>query len=205
MIGVIDYGVGNVQAFLNVYSRLGIPSCRVTNTKTLNEATHLVLPGVGHFDHAMTKLDESGMREYLSELVLEHNVPILGVCVGMQMISNGSEEGALPGLGWVPGYVRRFNFSAQNEDLPLPHMGWNSLKIPQKSVLFDGLESNDIRFYFLHSYYFEPEEGTEVHATAKYGIDFASVVAKGNIFGMQCHPEKSHESGERFLRNFGEL
>lgn len=205
MIGVIDYGVGNVQAFLNVYSRFGIPSCRVTNKNTLSQASHLVLPGVGHFDHAMTMLNKSGMKENLSELVLEHNIPILGVCVGMQMLSNGSEEGVLPGLGWVPGYVRQFNFLEQNNGLPLPHMGWNSLKINQESPLFDGFEVDDIRFYFLHSFYFETDEATEIHATAKYGIEFASVVSKENIFGMQCHPEKSHESGERFLKNFGEL
>jgi len=197
MIGVIDYGVGNVQAFLNLYSRLGMPTCRVANKRDLDQSTHLVLPGVGHFDHAMTMLNKSGMKDHLSELVLENKVPILGVCVGMQMISGGSEEGTLPGLDWVPGHVRKFSFSEENTGLSLPHMGWNSLRIDNGSPLFKDFEADDIRFYFLHSYYFEPDDATEIHATAKYGMEFAAVVARGNVFGMQCHPEKamSHVSG----------
>jgi len=205
MIGIIDYGVGNVQAFLNVYSRFGMPACRVNSVETLRSASRFILPGVGHFDHAMTMLNESGMKDCLSELVLEHDVSILGICVGMQMIADGSEEGTLPGLGWVPGYVRRFQFSARERPFVLPHMGWNSISVQQSSPLLDHLGAEEARLYFLHSYYFDPDDGAEVYASANYGIEFAAVVGRGNIFGVQCHPEKSHGAGEQILKNFGEL
>lgn len=204
MIHIVDYGLGNIQAFLTVYKRLGICSVRAHTVEDLRKATKLILPGVGAFDHAMRLLDQSGMRSTLEELVQIHKVPVLGICVGMQILSSGSEEGRLNGLGWVPGRVRSFRSDARSANLPLPHMGWNDVVPKDGSRLFKGLET-DARFYFLHSYFFECEETENTTATACYGLDFSCAVAMGNIFGVQFHPEKSHHFGAQLLKNFSEL
>lgn len=203
MIRIIDYGVGNIQAFLNVFKRLGIEAGRAKTPFELDDAMRLILPGVGAFDRAMQLLNESGMRERAEELVLEKRVPVLGVCVGMQMLAAGSDEGQLPGLNWIPGRVRAFASHPQSQRLPMPHMGWNDLLIKPESPLFKGFEP-DPRFYFLHSYYFECGSPEYVAATTEYGHPFASVVSKGNIHGTQCHPEKSHRFGALLLKNFAE-
>ena len=203
MIGIIDYGLGNVLAFSNVYKRLHVPATVVRTAAELAEASRLVLPGVGAFDHAMELLQESGMRETLDELVLSRKVPVLGVCVGMQILAPRSEEGRLPGLGWIAGEVRKFDV-ARLPQLRLPHMGWNDVRPVGSSRLFAGLE-NDARFYFLHSYYFECERGGDVLANADYGETFTCAVHSNNIFGVQFHPEKSHHYGTRLLQNFAEM
>ena len=204
MIGVIDYGVGNVQAFLNLYKRIGFDAKRVSEKEDLLNITHIILPGVGHFDHAMQKLNDSGLRSELEDLVLVKKIPIIGVCVGMQMLSDGSEEGNLPGLGWIPGYVRSMRNNSNFKDLRLPHMGWNKLSIDLKSSLFlNGFEKNP-QFYFLHSYFFVAENRDDVVARVNFGIEFDAVVSSQNIHGIQCHPEKSHHWGENLLKNFKE-
>jgi glutamine amidotransferase len=201
MICIIDYGVGNVQAFLNLFNRLGIKSKRAQTKQDLENATHLILPGVGHFDHAIQKFNNSSIKKSLQDLVLESRIPILGVCVGMQMLANGSDEGSLPGLGWIPGWVRSFP-KTERLKLSLPHMGWNILQSKINNPLFANLDFQFLQFYFLHSYYFDTKEKENILATTHYGFDFATVVANKNIYGVQFHPEKSHKWGEQLLKNF---
>lgn len=205
MICIVDYGVGNVQAFLNLLKRLGVAAHRANKPEALSDAKRLILPGVGHFDHAMQKLNDSGMRPKLEELVLGGEVPVMGICVGMQMLSKGSDEGALPGLNWVPGRVRALASQSKCSDLPMPHMGWNELRPHAQSKLFSRGFVEPPQFYFLHSYFFDAEDRQDVAATANYGLDFDAVVSRGHIHGVQCHPEKSHHWGEQLLKNFVEL
>jgi imidazole glycerol-phosphate synthase subunit HisH len=204
MIAIIDYGLGNIKAFANVYKRLNIPSVIATRTTDLQDANKLLLPGVGSFDQAMGLLEKSGMKQMLDELVLEKNVPILGICVGMQILADSSEEGTRPGLGWIRGEVRKFDFSSNGNLLSIPHMGWNDVKLYKKTDLFNDLD-NDSRFYFLHSYYFCCTNAQDVVAVTDYGYEFASVVNSGNVYGVQFHPEKSHHWGTRLLENFANL
>lgn len=205
MICIVDYGVGNIQAFLNLFKRLGVEACRADTPNALLDADRLVLPGVGHFDHAMQKLNDSGMRPKLEELVLGGQVPVVGICVGMQMLANGSDEGNLPGLSWVPGRVHAFANRPESATLPMPHMGWNELQPRANSRLFSKGFDNSPQFYFLHSFFFDAEDKNDVAATASYGLDFDAVVSRGHIHGVQCHPEKSHHWGEQLLKNFVEL
>lgn len=204
MICVVDYGVGNIQAFLNLFNRLGLDAHRASKPDDLSGAARLVLPGVGHFDHAMRKLNDSGLRSILDEKVLVQKIPVMGICVGMQMLSYGSDEGILPGLGWLPGRVKAFAKQTQSVNLPLPHMGWNYLKLKPDGDLFRNGFENGAEFYFLHSYFFDAEDKQDVAATAFYGFEFDAVVSRGHVHGVQCHPEKSHHWGEQLLKNFVE-
>jgi glutamine amidotransferase len=204
LINVIDYGLGNIEAFLNLYKRLGYPVIRTKTADNLKGASKIILPGVGAFDYAIKLLNKSGMRPMLEKLVLEKKVPILGVCVGMQILANSSDEGLLAGLGWVPARVRSFSKNEEAQSLPIPHMGWNQCCPKSGRSLFSGFEA-DPRFYFLHSYYFECENGEDVAATTNYGVNFCSAVSRNNIHGVQFHPEKSHGFGEELLKNFAEL
>lgn len=204
MITIIDYGLGNILAFSNVYKRLDFPVRAARSAADLEGATKLILPGVGAFDHAMELLNASGMRDELHRLVMDRGVPVLGVCVGMQMLATSSEEGILPGLGWVAGRVRRFDPQMTAPPARLPHMGWNDVKPRPGNRLFSKLE-RDARFYFLHSYYFDCASGEDVLASSEYGIAFACAVAAKNIHGVQFHPEKSHHYGAQLLQNFAEL
>ena len=204
MIRIVDYGVGNIQAFVTMFKRLGLPAERAHTPADLADATRLILPGVGAFDHAMQLLNQSGMRAPLEVMVLGQQVPVLGVCVGMQMLASGSDEGVLPGLNWIPGRVRAFANTPEAAQLPMPHMGWNDLQVKPGAKLFTGFEPQP-RFYFLHSYYFACDDPAHVAATATYGLQFDCVVSKGHIHGMQCHPEKSHHFGAQLLKNFAQL
>lgn len=204
MITIVDYGLGNIRAFLNVYRRLNIEANTARSREELTGASKLILPGVGSFDHAMDQLKASGMRQTLDDLVLGQRVPVLGVCVGMQMLARSSEEGTSPGLGWIEGSVRGLGKLASTGALPVPHMGWNDVRPVSSSRLFDGLHS-DARFYFLHSYYFHCDRADETIAVSSYGLEFACAVNAANVFGVQFHPEKSHRCGTRLLQNFAEL
>ncbi len=199
MITIVDYGLGNIRAFANVYKRLNIDVAYASTQSDLNKATKIILPGVGAFDHAMNKLNSSGLRETLDDMVLSRSVPVIGICVGMQMMAQSSEEGLCPGLGWIKGKVKRFD-----NNYPLPHMGWNNILPVKESMLIDNL-SDFKRFYFLHSYFFECEDLNDVIATANYGLDYACIINHGNIYGIQCHPEKSHHNGVALLKNFAEI
>jgi glutamine amidotransferase len=204
MIRIVDYGVGNIQAFMTMFKRLGIDASRARTTDELEGATRLVLPGVGAFDQAMTLLNRSGMRPRLDEMVLARKVPVIGICVGMQMLAAGSDEGVLPGLNWIPGQVRALASHPQSRDLPMPHMGWNDVHVKPGQKLFADFEPQP-RFYFLHSYYFDAADKNDVCATAEYGHHFDCVVSRGHIHGVQCHPEKSHHFGAQLLKNFAVL
>jgi imidazole glycerol-phosphate synthase subunit HisH len=203
MIGIIDYGVGNIKAFSNIYKNYDMLHKIVRNIKDLNGVTKLILPGVGSFDHAMQSLQNSGMKEKLDELVLDEKIPVIGICVGMQMLAKSSDEGKVAGLGWIDGVVKKFDKS-KIVNGPLPHMGWNNLNIKNSNKIVENLE-RDPKFYFLHSYYFECKDKNDVLATATYGEEFECVVNHENIYGIQCHPEKSHHNGMKLLKNFGEL
>jgi glutamine amidotransferase len=201
MITLINYGLGNIQAFVNIYKRLNIPVKVASNANDLDEVEKIILPGVGAFDWAMSRLNNSGMRARLDELVLERGCPVLGICVGMQMMANRSDEGSLSGLGWLDADVKRFEESRFIGKTHLPHMGWNDVIPETDTKLFQGL-SEDWRFYFLHSFYFLPQNSKEIMATTLYGYPFASAVSRENIFGVQFHPEKSHHWGIQLLKNF---
>jgi len=204
MIGIIDYGLGNVRAFANVYKILNIPTVIVTKPSEFKNVSKAILPGVGAFDYAMKKLEDSGLKPVLDEIVLAHHVPVLGICVGMQMLARSSEEGALPGLGWIDGEVIRFNPSSLSHSMRVPHMGWNNIKPVKLNSLLKGLDF-DVRFYFLHSYYFQSHRCEDVIAVTDYCGEFACAVNSGNVYGVQFHPEKSHQWGIRLLENFAKL
>lgn len=203
MITLIDYGLGNIGAFVNMYKRMNIPTRVAADAAALDGATHLILPGVGSFDHAMELLNASGMREPLDAIVGRGEVPILGICVGMQILGERSEEGSAAGLGWIRGRVRSFRSNAASADLPMPHMGWNDVRPVACPALFRGLEEG-ARFYFLHSYYFECDDDYAA-AYADYGSEFICAVHRDHVFGVQFHPEKSHHWGAALLKNFAEI
>jgi imidazole glycerol-phosphate synthase subunit HisH len=204
MITLVNYGLGNIQAFANIYKRLNIPVCIANTTDELARAEKIILPGVGAFDWAMTMLNASGMRSCLDDMVIVKKRPVLGVCVGMQMMAKRSEEGELHGLGWIDAEVKKFDETGFTQKTHLPHMGWNDALPKRTDSLFRGLEAG-ARFYFLHSYYFAPASVEIVLAETDYCGQFASAVRSGVIFGTQFHPEKSHQCGIQLLKNFVEL
>jgi glutamine amidotransferase len=204
LITIVDYGVGNVQALANIYKRLEIPCVLARNAADLAGASHVILPGVGAFDWAMARLQASGMREALDDLVQVQRKPVLGICVGMQMMAGGSDEGRLPGLGWFDARVHRFDEARFTSRTHLPHMGWNDVEPVRTDGLLRDL-GRDARFYFLHSYYFAPNDPADVLATTVYGDRFACAVQRENIHGAQFHPEKSHGWGIQLLKNFAGL
>ena len=204
MITIVDYGLGNVLAFANLYKRLNIAVTIAKTRSDLAGASKLILPGVGDFDHAMQLLQNSGMRETLDEMVVEHEMPVMGICVGMQILAHSSTEGELPGLSWINGHVLKFKPTGNPRQMRLPHMGWNDVTPRGNSKLFTGLEENP-RFYFLHSYYFDCTSDDDVVAESEYGQTFTCAVQSGNVIGVQFHPEKSHHYGSKLLKNFAEL
>jgi len=201
MIKIVDYGLGNILAFRNMYKRLNIEVGIARSAGDLDGATGLILPGVGAFDHAMELLVASGMRKRLDALVLDDKVPVIGICVGMQILATGSDEGSAAGLGWIDGRVK--SLDALQPGMMLPHMGWNDIRATSPVPLLDGLET-DARFYFLHSFYFHCNDPADVAAVSNYGTDFSCAVHHDNIYGVQFHPEKSHHFGTQLLKNFAE-
>ena len=204
MITLIDYGVGNIFAFQNVYKRLDIPTKIAKIPADLKNAEKLILPGVGAFDYAMEQLNASGMRKILDELVIEKKIPIIGICVGMQMMGNRSDEGKLEGLKWIDSEILKFDESLIQQRTKLPHMGWNDVVPVKNHPLFFGLEKAAI-FYFLHSFYLKCNNPIDSIAVSDYGLSFSSAINKDNIYGIQFHPEKSHQYGEKLLHNFAKL
>ena len=200
MIGVIDFGLGNVNAFLNCYKDLNMSAIAVSDPKALDRFSHLILPGVGAFDEAMNMLKKTGFGPAILKAI-DNKSYLLGVCVGMQVLGDCSDEGVLPGLGLIPGKVFRF----PDEDFVTPHMGWNQVTYDQKHPVFNGFCEGSPEFYFLHSFYFSPTDDYSTVAVTDYIKSFSSAVNKERVFGFQFHPEKSHENGRLLLRNFGNL
>lgn len=205
VIGIINYGLGNVGSIHNMLRRLGIPSKVLTSPKECEDVHKLILPGVGAFDYGMQLLTEKNWIDVLNEKVIEDKYPILGICLGMQLMTKSSEEGSAKGLGWINAVTKRFNFEGvNNNELKIPHMGWNIIKPRRVDSLFRDL-SERARFYFVHSYYVECENEKDVLATCTYGIEFTCAVQHENIYGVQFHPEKSHKFGMQVLKNFAEF
>lgn len=204
MITIIDYGLGNIRAFINVFERLSIKTKIARNPDDLKDASKLILPGVGAFDYAMLQLNSSGMRDELETQVQKNKVPVMGICIGMQMLAKSSDEGKLSGLGWIDGEVKLFDTSTIPYKTRLPHMGWNSIKPINGNALMSNF-NDESRFYFLHSYYFVAYHSGDIISTTDYGNTFASAVNKENIFGIQFHPEKSHSNGIQLLNNFAKI
>lgn len=203
MIVIVDYGVGNTGSILNMFKRLNVEASVSSSAVEIERAHKLILPGVGAFDHGMGSLNTSGLRPVLDQQVLHRKTPVLGICLGMQLLTEGSEEGREPGLGWIAGHTVKFRFEP-GDGKRVPHMGWNVVTPTRTDTLFRDLDE-DHGFYFVHSYYVTCRSAADVLATTPYGVDFVSAVQKGNVFGAQFHPEKSHKHGMRLLKNFAEL
>ena len=204
MITIIDYGSGNISAIGNIYERLNIDYKIAKSPLEIIGAEKLFLPGVGAFDETMILLENSGFRKVLDIEVLINKVPIIGICVGMQVLGGSSEEGKLPGLGYIKGCVKRLDENLIINKPSLPHMGWNNISLKRESPLFKDVDT-EIGFYFLHSFYFECDNHSDVLATTEYGKSFASAINHENVFGIQFHPEKSHNNGISLLKNFADL
>lgn len=201
MIAIVDYGLGNIQAFINIYKQLDLPAFPARSVSEILMAERIILPGVGSFDSAMKCLNKSGMRDVLDDIVKEDKMPVLGVCVGLQMMLETSEEGSESGLGWFKGNVRRLKTSHRSCEIRLPHMGWNSIEPVGSKKLFDSVD-HEHGFYFLHSYCVEPDDETTILGLARYGDSFVCALRKNRVYGVQFHPEKSHKNGVRLLENF---
>lgn len=203
MIVIVDYGVGNLGSIKNMFKKIGYKAEPSSDPEVLRKAEKLILPGVGAFDAGMSKLRERGLINLLNELVLEKKVPVLGHCLGMQLMTKKSEEGTETGLGWVEAESIRFKFEADQSHLKIPHMGWNGIDVQRQHAIVAGLETG-ARFYFVHTYHVVCENPADVVAYTDYGYNFASIIQKENIIGAQFHPEKSHKFGMQFLKNFAE-
>lgn len=204
MITIIDYGSGNIRAIGNIYDSLKIDYKIAKSPEQVIGAQKIFLPGVGAFDDTISKLDSTGFRAVLDKEVLENKVPIIGICVGMQILAESSEEGTLNGLGYIKGKVKLIDASLLNQKPKLPHLGWNSIEIARQSALLKNIDSG-LGFYFLHSYYFECENQEDILTTTTYGKSFASAINHDNVYGIQFHPEKSHHNGINLLHNFATL
>jgi len=201
MLCIIDYGSGNVAAIANICDRERIPYIITDDLNQFETATHFLLPGVGAFDPTIIKLKESGILSALETEVMAKGKPIMGICVGMHLLANGSDEGDQPGLGWIPGHVTLIDTSELHKPPHLPHMGWNSIAGDATDPLLQGIDM-DHGFYFLHSFYYDAANPGDVVATSTYGSVLPCIVRKGHVVGAQFHPEKSHSNGIRLIKNF---
>ena len=200
MIGIINYGLGNIRAFANIYHELGVSYRLVSDPEELAQLTHIILPGVGSFDSAMEALENYDLIDALHHAVCELKIPTLGVCVGMQIMAQRSDEGEKKGLGWFDARVIKMVSKPKS---PIPHMGWNRVRQLKPATLFNDIDQ-DSEFYFLHSYAFEADHD-DVIATAEYSQDIGVILQSQHIIGVQCHPEKSHSAGIKLLENFAKL
>lgn len=204
MIAIVNYGSGNIKALGNIYGTLGVPFVVAEHPHELAGAERIILPGVGAFDQAMNELERSGMRRALETAVMTERKPILGICVGMQLLAHTSEEGTVRGLSWIDGAVKKFHRLPADGAAYLPHMGWNTVELTRGSPLFAGVDLST-GYYFLHSYFFSCSDIRSALGVTEYGVPFTSVVNVANIYGVQFHPEKSHHAGVQLLKNFATL
>ena len=205
MITIIDYGMGNLGSIKNMFKYIGVEATIESDVDKIKNASKILLPGVGSFDTAMKKINESDLKEVLNEKALKEQVPVLGICLGMQLLTNSSEEGTLNGLGWID--AKAMNFKDKiDKKYRVPHMGWNIVNQSNESVLTQGFEKfNETRFYFVHSYFVKVADEKNSILTTNYGIKFDSAIQKDNIMGAQFHPEKSHKFGMKFFENFARI
>ena len=202
MIVIIDYGVGNLQSIFNKIKRMDVDAIISSDPEDIEKAKKLILPGVGAFENGMRNLKIFGLLSALNKKVIEKKTPILGICLGMHLFTKSSEEGHVSGLGWIDCTTEKFKFTPDPK-LKIPHIGWNTLQIEKNHPLLKRI-TDDLSFYFLHSYHLVCQKEDIILATTNYGYDFVSAVGKENILGVQFHPEKSHKNGVKILRNFVE-
>jgi len=201
MIVIVDYGMGNLGSILNMLKKIGTEATISSNISDIKKAKKLILPGVGAFDNGMRNLHDFGLVSILNDRVIKSKVPILGICLGMQLFTKKSEEGKRQGLGWIDAETIRFRFDQKQTGLKIPHMRWNSLKIQRKSPLFNDF-FQESRFYFVHSYHVHCNNEKDILTKTHYGYDFVSSIIQDNIIGIQFHPEKSLKFGMKFLENY---
>lgn len=201
MIGILDYGIGNLSSIQNMLKKAGFNSKRIKSVDDLYTVDKIILPGVGAFDYGMEMLQASNFIPTLNELVLEKKMPTLGICLGMQLMCKSSDEGVLSGLNWVDAKVRSFDFQQQDHILKVPHMGWNEVSVVSENILLKK-DIENLRYYFVHSYYVDCNNIEDIIITCQYGHEFVVGFRKDNIFGVQFHPEKSHRFGLELLKNF---
>jgi len=201
MISIIDYGLGNINAICSAYKLIGVDYQVIDNAIDLKDATHVILPGVGSFDDAMNKINNNDLNKILNFLVLEKKIYILGICVGLQIMSNSSSEGNMKGFGWID--VETDIIDLNNKECKIPHMGWNKIKSLSGCPLLEGVDGKE--FYFLHSFNISDTGKKYTSATSNYAVPITAAISYKNIFGTQFHPEKSHSQGLKILKNFSDL
>jgi imidazole glycerol-phosphate synthase subunit HisH len=203
MISIVNYGCGNTHAFINAYKKLNIPAHIVSSVIEVEKAKKIILPGVGSFDYVMNKFNQSGLRQIVEKKVLSEKIDVLGICAGMQIFAGVSDEGQEKGLGWINGQIKLFDIDKIKHKTKIPHMGWNRINAID-SPIFNGIDSN-ARFYFVHSYYFDNYDSRDRISSTDYAGEFTSAIKKNNIYGVQFHPEKSHQNGLTLLNNFAKI
>lgn len=201
MIVIVNYGMGNLGAIFNMLKKIGAEAMVSSAAEDIGHADKLILPGVGAFDNGMKNLNDSGLTKVLNQKVIKEKTPVLGICLGVQLFSKRSEEGRLPGLGWLDMETARFDFKQNNNNLKIPHMGWNTITIKKPGYLTDNMYEEP-RFYFVHSYHLVCHDRKDILTTTVHGYEFVSSVQRDNIIGVQFHPEKSHKFGLKLLSNF---
>jgi glutamine amidotransferase len=202
-IVVVDYGMGNLGSIVNMLRKVGADAEIGGSPEIIRRASKLILPGVGAFDTGMRAIAARGLREALDAKALDERVPVLGICLGAQLLTRSSEEGVLPGLGWIPAHTTRFVFPS-GSNYKVPHMGWNDAVASRPSPLTDQLPAES-RYYFVHSFYIRTDDEADSLLKTSYGVEFDSGIHRGNIYGVQFHPEKSHKFGMNLLRSFSKL
>lgn len=204
VIVIVDYGMGNLGSIQNMLKKIGVEALLSSDKDVIKNADKLILPGVGAFDSGIENINRLGLIPILNEKVITKKTPILGICLGMQLFAKKSEEGTVPGLGWVDAEVIKFRTEQEKTNMKIPHIGWNYIRTTKESKLFNDMNGEE-RFYFVHSYHLEPKNKDDIIALTHYGYYFTSAIETGNIVGVQYHPEKSHKYGMKLLHNFSRL